>query len=121
VLLRIGQCLPVVAETGVDVEIVGYMDAVLHEAGVELLPQLIAADPEVDRLRIALHVGQGQRTEWRGRRVLERERAEDGGAGLAAEPAGGVLDEASADAEVMFSMRPRNSVRELCLSSEKVG
>ena len=77
VLGRIGQGLPVVAQPEIDGEIAAQVDAVLHEPGVQPLLQLVAADAEVDRLRVLLHVGQRQLIERRGGGGLERERAED--------------------------------------------
>ena len=121
VLRRVGQGLPVVAEPEVEGEVAAQVDAVLHEPGIEPLRQLVAADPEVDRLRVVLHVGQRQLIEGRGRRVHERERAEDRGAGLAARAAGGVMDHAAAEAEVVLAVRPRQRVRELRLVTEEVG
>ena len=102
-------------------KIAAHMDAVLHEPAVEPLLQVVAADPEVDRLRVLLHVGQRQLIEGRRGRVLERERAEHRGAGLAARAAGGVMDHAAAEADVVLAARPRQRVRELRLVAEEVG
>src|SRR5207244_4059817 len=87
----------------------------------EPLRQLVAADPEIDRLRVLLHVGERQLIERRRRCVLEREGAEDGGAGLVAGAAGGVMNPASAEAEVMAAVRPRQCVGQLQLAAEKIG
>jgi hypothetical protein len=45
------------------------------------LRQFVAADSEIDRLCVILHVGQRQLIEGRGRRAPERKRAEDRSAG----------------------------------------
>ena len=87
VILVVRQGLPVVAHTEIQGEIGGHFPIILHEPAQEPLRQVVAADPVVDRLRVVLHVGQCQLVEGRCRRVLERERAEDRGAGLAARAA----------------------------------
>src|ERR1044071_2717462 len=110
VLGRIGQGLPVVAQPCVDGEVAAQADVVLHKPCNEPLRQLVAADPEVDRLRVILHVGQGQLIKWRRRGVLERERAEYGGAGLAARAARSMADHTAADAEVVLADRPGERV-----------
>ena len=56
---RVGQRLPVVAEAGVDRQVVAQADAVLHERDRHPLLQLVAGDAVADRLRVLLHVGQG--------------------------------------------------------------
>src|SRR5262249_15360673 len=86
ILLRVGERLALPAQAGVEGE-VAQMDAVLHERGVEVLRQFVTIHAEIDRLRVLLHVGERELIERLRRRVLERERAEDRGAGLGAETA----------------------------------
>src|SRR5437867_4063244 len=121
VLRRVGQGLPVVAKPKVDGEVAAQVNTVLHESGREPLLQLVAADSEVDGLRVLLHVGQCQLTEGRGRRVIKRERPEDRGTGLAARAAAGVMDETSAEAQVVPAARPRQRIRELRLVAKDIG
>src|SRR5439155_1001323 len=52
VLLGVGQSLMVVTKPEIDSEIAAHVDAVLHKAGIEPLLQLVAADSEVDGLRV---------------------------------------------------------------------
>src|SRR4029079_14168414 len=120
IVLVVRQCLPVIAKSGVESQILVQVNSVLNEAGVEPLCQLVAADAEVDRLRVILNVGERELIEGRRRGVLERERAQDRGAGLAARAAGRVMDCARAEAEVVIAARPRKSVRQLCLMAEQV-
>ena len=90
-------------------------------AAVEPLLQLVAADAEIDGLRVLLHVGQRQLIEGRGGGVLERERAQHRGAGLAAGAARGVMDHAAAEAHVVLAVRPRQRVGELRLVAIEIG
>src|SRR5262245_45775558 len=84
VVLGVGKRLAVVAKAEVEGEIAMQVNVVLHEESVEPLRQLVAADGEVDRLRVVLHVRECQLPKRSRRRIPERERAEDRSAGLAA-------------------------------------
>ena len=117
---RVGQRLLVVAEPGVEREVVVHADAVLHEHGGEPLRQLVAADAEVDRLLVVLDVGQLQLIERRRGRRQEREGAERRGARLAAGAARGVPRHAGAEPERLFAERPRQRVGELKLAAVEV-
>src|SRR6185369_2040643 len=94
--------------------------AVLNEQSVEPLRQFITANAKIDRLRVVLHVGERQLTERRGRVVPERKRAENRGAGLAAEATGRVMDHTAAKTQVVFTQRPRQRVRELNLMTPQI-
>src|SRR5262249_33557802 len=124
VLSRVGQGLPIVAYSDVDSEVASQAYAVLRESGIEPLRQFVAVNPEVDRLRVILHVVQRQLIEGQcaarscGK---DREGAEDRRAGFAARAARGVAGHASAEPEVVFASRPRQRVRELRLMAEDVG
>src|SRR5262249_37935625 len=87
VILIVGQGLPVIAKTKIQGQIGTHFPIILHEPGQEPLLQFIAVDAEVNRLRVVLHVSECQLTEWRGRRILEREGAENRRAGFAARAA----------------------------------
>ena len=82
VLGGVQQGLAVVAQPEIQRQLLPHPDAVLHETGVKPLAQLVAADSVVDRLRVLLHVVQGQLVERRSGGALEGEGAEDGGAEL---------------------------------------
>src|SRR6185436_12876467 len=97
------------------------LPVVLYEACQEPLRQLIAADAEVDRLCVILHVGQCQLAEGRRRCATESEGAEYGSAGLTARAARGVMDHTSAKSQVVFAKRPRQGVRKLHLMAKDVG
>src|SRR5262249_30388224 len=88
VVLGIGECLPVVTQAGIDGEVVIDVNAVLHEAGVEPLRKFVAADAEVDGLRVLLDIAERELAERRSGRALEGERAEGRRARLAAGAAG---------------------------------
>jgi hypothetical protein len=77
--------------------------------------------PKSIGLRVGLHVVERELIEGRGGRRLEREGAENGGAGLAARAAGAVADHAPAEAEGVVPARPGHGVRELELVAEDVG
>src|SRR4051812_40271877 len=97
------------------------LPVVLHEARQKPLLEFVAVDAEVNRLLVVLHVGQSQRAEGRGRRVPEGKRAESGCSGLAARAARGVMNHASAEAQIVLADRPRERVAKLYLVAEDVG
>src|ERR1051326_8934050 len=94
VLLGVGKGLAVVTQSEVEREVAMQVHVVLNKQGVEPLRQLIAADAEVDRLRVVLYVVECQLTERRRRVAPERECAEDRGTRFAAGTAGSVMDDA---------------------------
>src|ERR1051325_3940615 len=120
VLLRIGERLAVVTKANVECEVSVQVNVVLHEHRVEPLWQVVAADAEVDRLRVVLHVCKRQLAERRGGVVSECERAEDCGARLAAGSTRPVTDDAAAETQVVFAERPRERVRELRLVAPQI-
>src|SRR5262249_44852913 len=93
VLGRIGQGLTVVAKAGIDGQVVGDAETVLHEGNRHPLLQLVAGNAVADRLRVLLHVGQRQLLERSRRRAEEREGAQDCRAWLAACAPGRVVNE----------------------------
>src|SRR4051812_38588825 len=120
VVLSVSKSLAVITQSDVEREIAMQVNVVLNEKCVEPLWQLVAADPEVDRLRVVLHVGKCELTKRSRRCVAERERAEDRSAGFTAGAAGGVVDHATAETQVVFACRPRQRVGKLHLVSPKI-
>src|SRR5215212_404132 len=118
---RVGEGLAIITESQVKREIAAHVKTVLHEHGVEPLRQVVAADAEVDWLRIALHVSKRQLSKWCGGAVSESERAEDRCARLAAGSTRAVMDDAAAETQVVFAERPREGVRELHLVTPQIG
>src|SRR5450432_2127760 len=84
VLGRIRQRLTVVAEAEVDGDIASQVNAVLHKTRNEPLPELIEIVAKTDRLCVILDVIESQLVERRSSSGLERERTQNGGAGLTA-------------------------------------
>src|SRR5262245_18004234 len=121
VVLRVGQCLAVITQTQIDSKIAAQVNAVLHEYVVEPLLQLIAADAEVDRLRVILDVGERQLIERLRCRVQEGKRAEYRRARLAACSTGSMMHDASTESQVMHTARPRHRIGKLKLMTEEVG
>src|SRR5919206_1276640 len=120
VVPRVGKSLAVITQADVKGEIAMQVNAVLHEERVEPLWQLVAADAEVDRLRVVLHVSKCELTKRSRRRVAERERAEDRSAGFTAGAAGRVVHHATAETQVVFACRPRQRVGKLQLVTPKI-
>ena len=84
VLCRVGQSLPVVAQSEIERQVAADMDAILHESGVQPLRQLVGADPEIDGLRVVLHVSQCQLIKRQSGSVLEGKCSENRESGLIA-------------------------------------
>src|SRR5690348_8537669 len=103
VFVGVSQRLLVVTQPEVEREVTAHMDAILDEHRVEPLAQVVAVDPEVDRLRVVLHVVQRQLAKRRRGCVLERERAEDRGTGLTARTTGRVMNDAAAEPQIMLA------------------
>src|SRR5215213_8017951 len=101
IVLSVGERLAVITESNIQREVAAEVNVVLHAKGVEPLRQLVAADAEVDRLRVVLHVCKCQLPEWRSGGVSESECSEDRRAWLAAVPARPVMDHAAAETQVV--------------------
>src|SRR6185369_16557348 len=116
----VSQGLTVITQAEINRQIAAQVDVVLDKRRVKPLRQLVAADAEVDRLRVVLHVGQRQLSERRRRVIAKCEGAEDRSTGLAASSARRVMHDAATEAEIVHSGRPRQSVGELHLMPPEI-
>src|SRR6185369_10413860 len=119
VVLRIGERLAVIAQSQVQRKIAAQVNVVLHEDCVEPLWQFVAANAEIDRLRVALNISKRQLIEWFGAGQKSK-RTEDRRSGFAASPTRGVMNNAASKSQVVFSKRPRHGVRELNLMAPQI-
>jgi hypothetical protein len=117
----VGQRLEVVAQADVHGQVLMRAPAVLGEDRDEPLLEVVAVDPEVDRLRVALDVVDRELVQGSGRVRPEREGAEDRGSRLAADAARRVAGDARPEAEGVGALDPRERVGALELVAVEVG
>src|SRR5262249_6160517 len=101
ILVSVRHGLAIVAEAEIESQIAAHVKTILHEEGVQPLLQCVRADPEIDRLRVLLHVVECELIERSCRCVLDCKRAEHGSSRFASESAGRVMHQARAKAQVM--------------------
>src|SRR5437773_3682679 len=117
------QRLAVIAQTEIQRKVRLHMKGVLHKSREQPLRQLIAADPEVNRLLIILNIGQRQlieRQSTAGARAEESEGTEDRCAWFAAAAARGVMQHAAAKFEIMRAARPGHGIGKLELMTPEI-